>query len=160
MADCSEIELIHIFPVTRRRHVTAKGLIICATRVVGNRATAEPTGESFARSEVEVRIMDAKALKSESGLEGYDAYLYSSAPDRGEKMPEMKQLLFIAERAGLSGKAGGGFEAYGWCGEAPRRIHDTMKNLCRMNMMDVPLRVRIQTGRDFSKKSPVPMQPN
>jgi flavorubredoxin len=47
----------------------------------------------------------------------------------------MKQFLFIAERADLKGKPGGAFGAFGWSGEAPGRIFDTMANLYGMNMV-------------------------
>ena len=46
----------------------------------------------------------------------------------------MKQLLFIAEKAELEGKCGGSFGSYGWSGEAPPRIYETMKNIYKMNM--------------------------
>ncbi len=123
----------------------AKALIVYATRIGGTKAIAELIGGSLTKSEIEVKIMDAKDVKSASDLEGYDAYLFGSATYHGEMMPTMKQMLFIAERAKLSGKAGGAFGSYGWSGEAPQRIHDTMKNLYRMNMIDSALRVQMPT---------------
>jgi flavorubredoxin len=54
----------------------------------------------------------------------------------------MKTLLFMAEKAGLAGKVGGAFGAFGWSGEAPDRIFDTMKNIFEMNMVSVPLRLK------------------
>ncbi len=55
----------------------------------------------------------------------------------------MKQLLFIAERAELKGKPGGAFGAYGWSGEAPGRIFDTMANIYGMEMVsDGPLMLK------------------
>jgi len=121
----------------------AKVVIVYATRLGGTRAIAESIAESLTKSEVELKIMDANDVKSESALEGYDAYLFGSATYHGEMMPTMKQMLFIAERANLSGKAGGAFGSYGWSGEAPQRIYDTMKNLYRMNMVDSTLRVQM-----------------
>jgi flavorubredoxin len=54
----------------------------------------------------------------------------------------MKTMLFLAEKAGLEGKAGGAFGAFGWSGEAPDRIFDTMKNIFKMNMVSGPLRLK------------------
>lgn len=127
----------------------AKVLIVYATRTGGTKAIAESIGQGLLKSDVEVTIVDAKAVRGESDLEGYDAYLFGSATYHGEMMHPMKQVLFIAERARLSGKAGGAFGAYGWSGEAPQRIHDTMKNLYRMNMVDSPLRVQIPARSGF-----------
>jgi flavorubredoxin len=54
----------------------------------------------------------------------------------------MKTLLFMAEKAELNGKVGGAFGAFGWSGEAPDRIFDTMKNIYQMNMVSAPLRLK------------------
>jgi flavorubredoxin len=57
-------------------------------------------------------------------------------------MQAMKTMLFLAEKANLEGKAGGAFGAFGWSGEAPDRIYNTMKNIFKMNMVNVPLRLK------------------
>jgi flavorubredoxin len=48
----------------------------------------------------------------------------------------------MAEKAGLEGKIGGSFGAFGWSGEAPDRIYDTMKNIFKMEMVGGPLRLK------------------
>jgi len=65
-----------------------------------------------------------------------------SATYHGEIMKSVKTLLFALENANLGGKPGGSFSSYGWSGEAPIRIHDTMKHVLRMNMVDEPLRIQ------------------
>lgn len=57
-------------------------------------------------------------------------------------MQPMKQLLFIAEKADLEGKVGGAFGAFGWSGEAPDRIFDTMANIFKMAMVGSSLRLK------------------
>lgn len=54
----------------------------------------------------------------------------------------MKTLLFMAEKAGLKDRIGGAFGAFGWSGEAPDRIFDTMKNIFKMEMVSQPLRLK------------------
>ena len=120
-----------------------KVLIVYASRVGNTRTIAEFIAESLRDMGAEVKLMNVNDVKSETDLEGYDAYLFGSATYHGEMMPLMKQMLFIADRARLSGKAGGAFGSYGWSGGAPQRIYDTMKNLYRMNMADGPLRVQV-----------------
>ncbi len=46
------------------------------------------------------------------------------------------------KKAGLEGKIGGAFGAFGWSGEAPDRIYDTMKNVFKMSMASSPLRLK------------------
>ena len=57
-------------------------------------------------------------------------------------MQAMKTLLFLAEKADLEGKAGGAFGAFGWSGEAPVRIYNTMLNIFKMNMVSGPLALK------------------
>jgi flavorubredoxin len=71
----------------------------------------------------------------------------------------MKTMLFLAEKAGLEGKAGGAFGAFGWSGEAPDRIYDTMKNIFKMNMVGGPLRLKasslgggVQMAQDYGRE--------
>ena len=54
----------------------------------------------------------------------------------------MKRILFMAERAVLKGQTGGAFGAYGWSGEAPGRIFDTMHHVLKMNMVSGPLGIK------------------
>jgi flavorubredoxin len=54
----------------------------------------------------------------------------------------MKTLLFMAEKAQLENKVGAAFGSFGWSGEAPDRIFDTMKNIFKMEMVSVPLRLK------------------
>ncbi len=74
-------------------------------------------------------------------------------------MQGMKTLLFLAEKAELDGKFGGAFGAFGWSGEAPDRIFDTMKNIFKMEMVNGPLRLKsaslgggIQMAQDYGKE--------
>ncbi|HPD61279.1 MAG TPA: nitric oxide synthase, partial [Thermodesulfobacteriota bacterium] len=60
----------------------------------------------------------------------------------GEMMEAMKTMLFVAEKANLDGKIGGAFGSYGWSGEAPDRIYQTMKNIFNMKMANTPLRIK------------------
>lgn len=61
-------------------------------------------------------------------------------------MQAMKTMLFLAEKANLAGKVGGAFGAYGWSGEAPERIYETMKNIFQMQMVPSALRLTKPTS--------------
>ncbi|OGR38443.1 MAG: nitric oxide synthase, partial [Desulfobacula sp. RIFOXYB2_FULL_45_6] len=95
-------------------------------RISGHEAGIKRTGE----------------IKTEEDLKGYDGYAFGSATYHGEMITSMKQILFIAERAELKDKIGGAFGAYGWSGEAPGRIFDTMANIYEMKMVSGPLMLK------------------
>lgn len=117
-----------------------RALVVYCTRTGNTKTMAEGIGEGIRFEGSECLVADVKSVKTEKDLEGYDAYIFGSATYHGEMMPAMKTMLFMAEKAHLSGKLGGAFGAYGWSGEAPERIYSTMKNIFTMDMMPNYLR--------------------
>ena len=51
--------------------------------------------------------------------------------------PMMETFLFMAHKAGLTGKIGGAFGSYTHIGDAPKLIFDTMEFVFKMNMVDL-----------------------
>ena len=121
----------------------ARALVIYATRTGNTRAIAVSISDGLREAGAEVKIVDANDVTNESDIAGYDVYLFGSPTYHGEMLQTMKTFLFTAERANLQGKVGGAFGSYGWSGEAPTRIYDTMKNLYRMEMVDSALRIQV-----------------
>jgi flavorubredoxin len=119
-----------------------KALIVYTTRKEETLKIAELIAEGLRFSAVDVTMVDAKDIKKEGELAGYDAYVFGSPTYHGEMTNSMKTFLFLAEKAGLSGKAGGAFGAFGWSGEAPERIYETMKNIFDMDMVNGPLMLK------------------
>lgn len=120
----------------------AKALIVYATRTGETRQIADLIAEGLRFFFVEVTVTDANNIKTEKDLEGYEAVIMGSATYHGEMMQKMKTLLFLAEKAKLEGKVGASFGAFGWSGEAPDRIFNTMQNIFKMNMVSGPLRLK------------------
>jgi flavodoxin len=112
-----------------------KILIVFATRADETKGIANLIGEGIRMAGHEADVKPVNEIKNEQDLNGYDGYIFGSATYHGEMITSMKQLLFIAERAELKGKPGGSFGAFGWSGEAPGRIFDTMANIFGMNMV-------------------------
>lgn len=119
-----------------------KALIVYATRTGETPKIADLIAEGLRMSLVDVTIANANKIKKEEELQGYDALVFGSATYHGEMLQSMKTLLFLAEKAGLENKVGAAFGAFGWSGEAPDRIYDTMKNIFEMNMVSGPLRLK------------------
>ncbi len=135
-------------------------LIVYATRSEETKAIADIIGEGIRISGHDAEVKRVTDIKSEEDLKGYDACIFGSPTYHGEMITSMKQLLFMAERAELSGKPGGSFGSYGWSGEAAGRIFDTMNHIFKMNMVsDGPLMLKaawvgggIKAAQEYGKK--------
>jgi NAD(P)H dehydrogenase (quinone) len=120
----------------------AHALIIYNTRKGATREIGNLIANGLTAAGITVVMKDVVEIKSEKDLVGYDAYLFGSATYHGEMMELMKRLLFVSEKAGLKGRVGGTFGAFGWSGEAPGRIFNTMLYILGMRMVDEPLRLK------------------
>ena len=140
-----------------------KTLVVYASRTGETRRIAELIGEGLRFSGAEVSVVNVNEIKNETALSGYDAYVFGSATYHGDMMQGMKTFLFLAEKANLAGKKGGSFGAFGWSGEAPDRIFNTMKNIFNMDMVSGSLRLKSSSlgggitmaqdyGRELAKK--------
>ncbi len=123
-------------------------LIVYASRVNETKGIAELIAEGVRQAGHEPVLKTGDQISSETDLTGYDAYVFGSPTYHGEMLPVMKQVLFMAERAGLQGKPGGAFGAYGWSGEANQRIFDTMKHIYNMEMASGPLMIKASWVED------------
>jgi len=141
----------------------AKVLIVYATRTGGTRQIADLIAEGIRFSGHEAEVVEAKNIKNEADLEGFDAYVFGSSTYHGEMLQAMKTFLFIAEKANLEGKPGGAFGSFGWSGEANDRIFDTMKHILKMDLVGDTLRLKSSSleggmqmaqdyGREIAKK--------
>lgn len=137
----------------------AKVLIVYATRSGETEEIARLVAEGVRFSGAEASVVNITDIKNEGDLEGYDGYAFGSATYHGDMMQSMKTMLFLAEKAGLEGKAGGSFGAFGWSGEAPDRIYDTMKNIFKMDMVKAPMRLKsaslgggVQMAQDYGRE--------
>ncbi|NNG07473.1 MAG: FprA family A-type flavoprotein [Desulfobacteraceae bacterium] len=141
----------------------AKALVVFTTRTGDTKDIADLIAEGIRMRGAEADVVNSTQIKKEEELAGYDAYVFGSATYHGQMMQGMKTLLFQAEKANLEGKIGASFGAFGWSGEAPDRIYDTMKNIFNMEMVSGPLRLKSASlgggttmaqdyGKDIGKK--------
>ncbi len=136
-----------------------KALIVYDTRTGETQKIGDIVAEGLRFSGMEAEVANVNDIKNEADLQGYDALVFGSATYHGAMMQKMKTMLFMAEKAGLEGKAGGAFGAFGWSGEAPERIFDTMKNIFKMDMVSGPLRLKssslgggVQMAQDYGRE--------
>jgi len=137
----------------------AKALVVYASRSGETQKIAELIAEGMRFAGIEVKVADVGAIKKETDLEGFDALIFGAATYHGEMLQAMKTMLFLAEKASLQGKVGGAFGAFGWSGEAPERIFQTMKNIFLMDMVSGPLMLKsanlgggLQMAHDYGKQ--------
>jgi len=140
-----------------------KALVVYASRSGETKRIADLIAEGIRIQGSEASVVNITKVKKVEDLEGFDAYVFGSATYHGEMMQGMKTMLFLAEKTGLKGKVGGSFGAFGWSGEAPGRIFDTMKNILEMDMVNGPLMLKSALlgggiemaqgyGKDIAKK--------
>ena len=137
----------------------AKALIVYASRTGSTQKIADLIAEGIRISGHEATVIKAGDIKKEADLQNCEACVFGSATYHGEMMQAMKTVLFMAEKADLEGKVGGSFGAFGWSGEAPERIYDTMKNIYKMDMVSGPLMLKsstlgggIKMAQDYGKE--------
>ncbi len=121
----------------------AKGLVVYATRTRQTQKIAELIAEGMRFEGIEVTVANVNEVDKQGiKVDDYDAVVLGSATYHGEMLQSMKTFLFALEKANVEDKAGGAFGAFGWSGEAPGRIFDTMLNVFRMKMVGGPLQLK------------------
>ena len=137
----------------------SKAIIVYASRAGSTQKIGDLIAEGIRISGHEATVIKVSEIKKETDLDGYDAFVFGSATYHGDMMQGMKTLLFLAEKANLEGKVGGAFGAFGWSGEAPGRIFDTMENIFKMKMVSGPLMLKsaslgggVQMAQDYGKE--------
>ena len=137
----------------------ANVLIVYATRSGETGRIAELIAEGLRFSGAQAAVANVNEIKSETALNGYDALVFGAPTYHGDMIQSMKTFLFLAEKADLAGKVGGAFGAFGWSGEAPDRIFDTMRHIFRMEMVNGPLRLKssklgggLQMAQDYGRQ--------
>jgi flavorubredoxin len=137
----------------------AKVLIVFATRTGETEEIGNLIAEGLRISGVDVTMRKITEISNESEINGYDGYAFGAPTYHGDMIQGMKTFLFLAEKAELEGKVGGAFGAFGWSGEAPDRIFNTMKNIYKMEMVSGPMRLKsaslgggLQMSHDYGKE--------
>jgi flavorubredoxin len=140
-----------------------KVLIVYASRTGASEQIAELIGEGVRIAGAEAAVRNVKKIGKPEDLAGFDGYVFGSSTYHGEMLEKMKTFLFLSEKAELKGKVGGAFGAFGWSGEAPSRIFETMEHIFQMNMVSGPLMLKSadlgggismaqEYGREIAKK--------
>jgi flavodoxin len=138
-----------------------KVLIAYFSRTGMTEKMAEYVAEGVRLSGNVAEMKQITAIKSEKDLKDYDGYIFGCPTYHKNMTENFKTFLFMAEKAGLKGKAGGAFGSSTHSGEAPGVIFDTMEFVFSMKMTGLgPLNLResmvdteegMQTCQDYGR---------
>ncbi len=94
----------------------------------------------------EADIRKIAGINNEKALEGYDGYIFGCPTYHRDMTTGMKNFLFLAQKANLTGKMGGAFCSYTHSGESGPMIFDTMQHVYKMDVVDLgPLNLKEHT---------------
>ncbi len=115
----------------------AKILIAYFSRTGTTEKMANYIAEGVRFTGSEAVLKKISQLKEEGDLEGYDGYIFGCPTYHRDMTNNFKTFLFLAEKAGLEGKAAGAFGAYTHSGDAPQVIADTMEYVLKMKLVSL-----------------------
>jgi len=98
---------------------------------------AETIAQGVRQAGAEAIVRRIGEIGNEKELEGFDGYLFGCPTYFRTITQEMKQFLFMAQKANLSEKTGGSFGSYTHIGNGPKITRDTMEFVFGMKMADL-----------------------
>jgi flavodoxin len=85
----------------------------------------------------EAELMKTSSIKDEKELSGFDGFIFGCPTYHKDITSGMKQFLFLAEKANLTGKIAGAFGSHTHSGESAPMIFDTMQHVFKMDTVDL-----------------------
>ncbi|MEE4312872.1 MAG: flavodoxin domain-containing protein [Desulfofustis sp.] len=111
-----------------------KILIVYFSRTGKTEKMAQYIAEGVRMSGCAVEMSSVSKIASDAEIIGYDGYIFGCPTYHKDMTSNMKQFLFLAERANLVGKIGGAFGSHTHSGEAAPMIYDTMQHVFKMDI--------------------------
>jgi flavodoxin len=111
-----------------------KALIAYHSRTGKTETMADYIAEGLRIAGIEVVLKKISEIDNELDIVGFDAYVFGCPTYYKDITVGMKQFLFKAELANLTGKIGGAFGSHTHSGESAPMIYDTMMHVFRMDM--------------------------
>ena len=138
-----------------------KVLIAYVSRTGKTETMANYIAEGLRISGQDVDLKKVSAIENEKGIVGYDGYVFGCPTYHKDMTAGMKQFLFKAQKANLTGKIGGAFGSHTHSGESAPMIFDTMTHVFKMDTTNLgPLNLTeamvdsgeaMKAGQDYGK---------
>jgi flavodoxin I len=114
-----------------------KILIAYTSRAGTTDKMANYLAEGVRMSGNEANVAKISSIKKETDLSGFDGYLFGCPTYHKDMTGGMKQFLFLAASANLTGKMGGAFGSHTHSGEAAPMIFETMQHVFKMDVSEL-----------------------
>ena len=114
-----------------------KVLIAYVSRTGKTESMANFIAEGLRIKGQEVALKKISAIEDAKDIIGYDGYVFGCPTYHKDMTGGMKQFLFKAEKANLTGKIGGAFGSHTHSGESAPMIFDTMQHVFKMDMTNL-----------------------
>jgi flavodoxin len=111
-----------------------KVLIAYASRTGKTETMANYIAEGLRMKGQEVELKKISAVENEKDIVGFDGYVFGCPTYHKDMTGGMKQFLFKAEKANLTGKIAGAFGSHTHSGESAPMIFDTMQHVFKMDV--------------------------
>ena len=114
-----------------------KVLIVYSSRTGKTETMANYLAEGVRFAACDVEVKKIADIENELDIIGYDGYIFGCPTYHKDMTGGMKQFLFKAELANLTGKIGGAFGSHTHSGESAPMIYDTMQHVFKMDVTDL-----------------------
>jgi flavorubredoxin len=137
----------------------AKAIVIYETTYGYTETMAKAIEKGLKAAGVEVELKKVMAANADE-LKDFDAVVLGCPTYHHDMITTVKTFLFKMKDAGLKGKVGAAFGAYGFSGESVEMIHDTMKHIFEMDVIEPAFKLKSteiltigeQESKEFGKK--------
>jgi flavorubredoxin len=141
------------------RKKMAKAIVIYETTYGYTETMAKAIVAGLKEAGVEVELKRVLGVNAD-GLKNFDAIVLGCPTYHHDMITTVKTFLFKMKDAGLNGKVGAAFGAYGFSGESIEMIYDTMKHIFEMDVIEPGFKLKstevVTIGdkecREFGKK--------
>ncbi len=114
-----------------------KVLVAFSSRTGKTKAMANYIAEGLRFGGCDVTVKAISKIETQENLTGFDGYIFGCPTYHKDMTGGMKQFLFKAEGANLTGKIGGAFGSHTHSGESAPMIFDTMLHVFKIDMTDL-----------------------
>jgi len=111
-----------------------KVMIVYFSRTGKTEKMAQYIAEGVRMAGCSVELASVSKVNSDAEIIGYDGYIFGCPTYHKDMTNNMKQFLFLVERANLVGKIGGAFGSHTHSGESAPMIFETMQYVFKMDM--------------------------
>lgn len=109
--------------------------LVAYVSVTGNtKRIAELLAEGIRVTGNQAEVRSISDIKKPEDLQAYAGFLFGSPTYHRDMVQGMKNFLFLAKKADLSGLPGGAFGTYTHSGDAAKLIFETMQYVLKMKM--------------------------